>query len=414
MCADSITSFQINRTRSKAGSDRKPSSFEDLRRSMEIQNGKRSGSFEFFGGVDYMNAEMFRWVQPVERICFEPLLLIWGHPAVLNTAGSLKRNHWKTSNYTPHPLPPPGGACVSLNLWHLWGPPLPGNAISALMQRHCCIACLFANKDPPWGGELPPVSGEQDPSRCREDPLQRAQLFLRRRTKDAVLNHRGRSCQITEQANKIVLFCPSIDTHPDDEGVCLGGKGKALWRNPEALNRPTHTPGMLVWEKDANNSRGNCALHNKRLFSDKVGSTLEQCHLFKDKHRDYAAFSTLVHRALCLWDGVCTEKTALIWINLRNLTFFPPQGPAEINASRSWVSNVCLTFFSSMCPFTTKDHNPEVEYSSTSSCHLMWKLLRLSSTYLFQHPAVECVFSFFFLLWWIMEAGRSPCFSVIV
>lgn len=309
---------------------------------------------------------------------------------------------------------PRGGACVSLNLWHLWGPPLPGNAISALMQRHCCIACLFANKDPPWGGELPPVSGEQDPSRCREDPLQRAQLFLRRRTKDAVLNHRGRSCQITEQANKIVLFCPSIDTHPDDEGVCLGGKGKALWRNPEALNRPTHTPGVLVWEKDANNSRGNCALHNKRLFSDKVGSTLEQCHLFKDKHRDYAAFSTLVHRALCLWDGVCTEKTALIWINLRNLTFFPPQGPAEINASRSWVSNVCLTFFSSMCPFTTKDHNPEVEYSSTSSCHLMWKLLRLSSTYLFQHPAVECVFSFFFLLWWIMEAGRSPCFSVIV
>lgn len=130
---------------------------------------------------------------------------------------------------------------------------------------------------------------------------------------------------------------------------------------------------MLVWEKDANNSRGNCALHNKRLFSDKVGSTLEQCHLFKDKHRDYAAFSTLVHRALCLWDGVCTEKTALIWINLRNPTFFPPpKGPAEINASRSWVSNVCLTFFSSMCPFTTKAHNPEVEYSSTSSCHSMW------------------------------------------
>lgn len=39
----------------------------------------------------------------------------------------------------------------------------------------------------------------------------------------------------------------------DEKKVYLGRKGMALSSSLEALNRSSQTPGMLVWEKDANN-----------------------------------------------------------------------------------------------------------------------------------------------------------------
>lgn len=39
----------------------------------------------------------------------------------------------------------------------------------------------------------------------------------------------------------------------DEKKVHLGRKGMALSSSLEALNRFSQTPGMLVWEKDANN-----------------------------------------------------------------------------------------------------------------------------------------------------------------
>lgn len=54
----------------------------------------------------------------------------------------------------------------------------------------------------------------------------------------------------------------------------------------QEVHRSWQTPGVFTREKDGNNSRGNCAPHNKtrlRLLSDKAGSTLEKCKRLKDK-----------------------------------------------------------------------------------------------------------------------------------
>lgn len=180
-------------------------------------------------------------------------------------------------------------ACMSLNMWHSQRSSALGERLRHLLlyaQAHLHYQS-FANTDAPRVQDLHPQTNKPSLA-CKTPPDKDCDCIFTREPKE--LCAMGGPSQLKEQADRRVnlaqiLMCSrehsrGLNTNCDDEEeVCLGRKGEALWSSLETLNRSSQTPGMLAGEKNGNNSQRECALHNKtclRLFSDKVGSTLEK------------------------------------------------------------------------------------------------------------------------------------------
>lgn len=194
------------------------------------------------------------------------ILLCTEATSFYNTAGALLGTCWKTSS---HHLWLPGEKHV--HLCHLIydilrGSPLSGNdySMSNFIQRHCCTATHLQTRIPHEEEICFQLQKNKTSLDAEMTPCKDCDCIFTKEPKAAIVRHRGGPSQLKEWADWRVNLSPMLmhtrehsrgqnTNSKDEKKVHLGRKGMALSSSLEALNRSSQTPGMLVWEKVANN-----------------------------------------------------------------------------------------------------------------------------------------------------------------